>query len=125
MKFAMSPENSHKQGRLNEEVRRALSQIITEVKDPRIPAMPTIVNVKVAGDLSHATVFISFLDSYNETEVRRGLKAASGFIRKRLGEVLSLRAVPELSFVLDDSMEHGAKIDRILREIGAGEPEGK
>ena len=125
MEFAMSPANSHKQGRLNEEVRRALSQIITEVKDPRIPAKPTIVNVKVAGYLSHATVFIRFLDSYNETEVRRGLKAASGFIRKRLGEVLSLRAVPELSFVLDDSMEHGAKIDRILREIGAGEPEGK
>ena len=113
----MSPVNNHKQGRLNEEVKRALSQILPEVKDPRIPSMPTVVNVKVAGDLSHATVFISFLSEYNAVEVRRGLKAASGFLRKRLGESLSLRAVPELSFVLDDSMEHGAKIDRLLREI--------
>lgn len=119
----MSPVNNHKQGRLNEEVKRELSHIITEVKDPRIPAMPTIVSVKVAGDLSHATVFISFLGSYNEIEVKRGLRAASGFIRKRLGESLSLRAVPELSFVLDDSMEHGAKIDRLLREINTGKPD--
>lgn len=115
----MSPANNHKQGRVNEEVRRVLSRIIGEVKDPRIPPMPTIVNVKVAGDLSHATIFISFLGSYNEIEVRRGLKAASGFLRKRLGESLSLRVVPELSFVIDDSIEHGAKIDRILREIDA------
>ena len=88
----MSPANSHKQGRLNEEVRRALSQIITEVKDPRIPAMPTIVNVKVAGDLSHATVFISFLDSYNETEVRPAGNRRRGTGRKIGGGAFAVLA---------------------------------
>ena len=113
----MRTENNYKAGRVNEEVKRELAEIIKEVKDPRIPAMPTIVKVKVAGDLSHATVFVSFLDEYDEREVKKGLQAASGFMRKRLGEKLAMRAVPALTFVLDDSIAHGDKINRILKEI--------
>ena len=113
--------SNYKSDRVNEEVRRELSEIIKEVKDPRIPAMPTIVRVKVAGDLSHATVFISFLEQYDEREVKKGLAAASGFMRKRLGEKLIMRAVPALTFVLDNSIEHGDKINKILKEINKGE----
>ena len=115
----MPANNSYKEGRVNEEVKKELSEIIKNVKDPRIPSMPTIVKVKVAGDLSHATVYVSFLEEYDPVEVMKGLKAATGFMRKKLGDNLKMRIVPALSFVLDTSIEHGAKIEQILKDINS------
>lgn len=109
--------NNYKSGRINEDVKREMSVILNDIKDPRIPAFPTVVSVKVSPDQSYATVFVSFLSDYDEKEVMKGLKAATGYIRKRLASSLRLRVVPELSFVFDHSIEHGAKIDRILKDI--------
>lgn len=108
---------NYKAGRINEDVKRCLATILPDIKDPRIPPMPTIVAVEVTGDLRYAKVRLSFLSQYDEKEVMRGLKAANGYIRKRLGDALSLRAVPELVFVLDHSLEKGAEIDRILKNL--------
>ena len=111
------PVNQYKQGSINEEFKRVLARILPEVKDPRIPAMPTIVSVEVSGDLKYAKVYLSFLDAYDEREVRQGLKAVSGFLRHRLGEELQFRVVPELVFVLDHSLEQGMRIHSILKDL--------
>ena len=100
---------NYKTNRVNEDVKRELAVILSDVKDPRIPAFPTVVSAKVSPDQAYATVFVSFLSDYDEKEVMKGLRAATGYIRKRV--------VPELTFVLDHSIEHGAKIDKILKEL--------
>ena len=113
--------SNYKNQRFEGELRNELASIIRGIKDPRIPEMCTVVNVEASPDRSFATVFVSFLGEYNEIEVRRGLKSAKGFIRKKLGERMSIRVVPDLSFVIDKSMAHGARIDQLLSQINAGE----
>ena len=104
-----------KRDRINEEVRREVSEILSTVKDPRIPPMPSVVAANVTGDLEEARIYVSFFTEYDEKEVKQGLKAASGFVRKKLGERLKLRAVPKIIFILDHSIETGARINDILR----------
>ncbi len=113
--------NTYKQGRVNEEVKRELALIIRDVKDPRIPSMTSVVHAEVSSDLKYAKVYISILGEYNEAEVRKGLKACKGFIRGQLGKRLALRNVPELTFEFDRSVETGARIDKILRDINKAE----
>ena len=114
---------NYKRDRINEEVKRELSLILPQVKDPRIPPMPSIVAVDVTGDLEEAKVYVSFLGEYDETEVRRGLKAASGFVRKKLSETLRLRAVPKIIFIIDHSIETGARINDILKGLKVSDNE--
>ena len=111
--------SNYKNQRFEGELRNELASIIRSIKDPRIPEMSTVVSVEASPDRSFATVFVSFLGDYNDVEVRRGLKSAKGFIRKKLGEKMSLRVVPDLSFVIDKSMAHGARIDQLLSDIEA------
>ena len=66
--------SNFKQNRVNEEIKRAVASILSEVKDPRIPPMPTVVSVEVTGDQKYAKIYLSFLGNYNESEVRKGLK---------------------------------------------------
>jgi len=113
--------NNVKKGRASEEVKRVMSDIIREIKDPRIPSFCTVVKADVSPDMKYAKLYVSFLGEYDEKEVRRGLKAASGYMRKRLGESLRSRAVPELSFEFDHSVETGARIEKLLREINSDE----
>lgn len=112
--------SNYKQNRVNEEVKRAVSSILAEIKDPRIPPMPTVVAVEVSGDLKYAKIYLSFLQNYNESEVRKGLKAASGYVRKRIGEIVHLRNTPEPIFVLDRSLEQGVRISEILKSLETG-----
>lgn len=109
--------NRYKRDRINEEVRREIAEILRSVKDPRIPPMPTVVSADVTGDLEEARIYISFFQDYDEKEVKAGLKASAGYIRKQLGERLRLRATPQIVFILDHSAENGARIDRILKQI--------
>jgi len=111
--------SNYKNQRFEGELRNELASIIRSIKDPRIPEMSTVVSVEASPDRSFATVFVSFLGEYNDVEVRRGLKSAKGFIRKKLGERMSLRVVPDLSFVIDKSIAHGARIDQLLSDIEA------
>ena len=108
---------NYKRDRMNEEVKREISDILSTVKDPRIPPMPSVVAAKVTGDLEEARIYISFLSDYDEKEVKQGLKAASGYVRKKLAERLNLRAVPKIVFILDHSIETGAMINNILKGL--------
>ncbi len=117
--------NGYKQGRINEEVKRELALIIRDVKDPRIPPMTSVVHAQVSPDLKYAKAFVSILGDYDEKEVRKGLKACKGYMRSQLGQRLSLRNVPELTFEFDKSVEMGARIDKILREIEKSGEDGE
>ncbi|MCD7783731.1 MAG: 30S ribosome-binding factor RbfA [Firmicutes bacterium] len=110
-----------RQGRVNSSVRDELSEIIREVKDPRISgALITISAADVSADLKYAKIFWSSIsDEEGKKEISRGLRSASGFIRRRLAERLNMRITPELTFICDDTIEHGTKIAGILREIDA------
>lgn len=105
--------------RINEEVRRELSEIIRELKDPRIPMMTSVVSVSVTADLRYATVYVSI---FGDEEVKKNalsaLKKSAGFVRRELGHRLNLRYTPEIIYKADDSIEHGARINELLQKGG-------
>ncbi|MBQ3903466.1 MAG: 30S ribosome-binding factor RbfA [Eubacterium sp.] len=104
--------------RITEDIKRELVHILREVKDPRVNEMLTIVKVDVSSDLSYCKVYVSAVEGIDAAkESVKGLKAASGFIRGRLGSSLKLRKVPELKFVADDSIEKGFELFDKLRSI--------
>jgi len=109
---------NNRQNKINEEVLRELSVIIRELKDTRIPLMTSVVSVNVTKDLKYAKVYVSVM---GEPEVRKealkGLKSAAGFVRRELAQKLDLRNTPEILFELDDSIEKGAHINKIINEI--------
>ena len=106
--------NTHRKGRVNEEIARELTDILRSVKDPRVSgAFVSILRVETTSDLKYSTVHYSLL-SGDAKEVKKGLVSASGYIRKELAVRLNLRATPELNFVHDNSIEHGAHISKIL-----------
>ncbi|WP_458863441.1 30S ribosome-binding factor RbfA [Acidaminobacterium chupaoyuni] len=109
---------SNRIDRISEEVMRSLSSLIRTVKDPRISGgLLSIVRCEVSGDLRWCKVFISVLGDYNEKELMRGLKSASGYLRRELAHELSLRYTPELVFILDDSITVGAHINQIIHNL--------
>ena len=112
------PENQNRLERIDEEYRRELSQIIGyELKNPNVTGLISVTKVKVTNDLKYAKVYVSILNSKNLKETMEGLKKSSGFIRSELARKINLRNTPEILFELDDSLEYGAKIDSILKEI--------
>ena len=107
--------------RLGELILAEISDLITrEIKDPRI-GFVTFTRVEMSDDLRHAKVFVSSIGAEPEkARTLQGLSSATGYIRRQLGRALHLRYTPEISFLLDDSLEHGAKIAQILRQLHAG-----
>ena len=104
--------------RISEEVRRELSAIIRELKDPRLPMMTSVVAVRVTKDLKFAKAHISVMgDEKAKKDALAALKSAGGFIRREIGHRLNLRNTPEFTFVQDDSIEYGAHINEILKEL--------
>ena len=115
----------YRQSRINEEMFKEAAQIIRTVKDPRVSeAFVSITGVEVTPDLKYAKIYYSAL-SGDKKEVAKGLKAATGFIRRELAQSLNLRITPELTFIPDDSVAYGAHIASILNtlEISEEEPE--
>ena len=106
---------SNRIGRINEEVQRELAALIPTVKDPRGTGMISVTAVDVTQDLKYAKVYISVLDKSDSDQVLKGLKSASGYLRRELGRALNLRHTPELTFFRDDSMAKGAHILEMLR----------
>ncbi|MBQ2766132.1 MAG: 30S ribosome-binding factor RbfA [Clostridia bacterium] len=107
----------YRRGRINEEMVKELSSILREIKDPRVTdAFVSVTAADVTPDLKFAKIYFSVM-SGDKNEVKKGLKSASGYIRKRLAETLNLRQTPELSFVADDSIEYGAHINSLLNKI--------
>lgn len=104
--------------RITSDIKVALSELLREVKDPRISKLLSIVKVDVSGDLSYATVYVSAIEGFESTVSSvKALKGAAGFLRRELGARLTLRKVPELRFVADDSIEQSANISRIIDSI--------
>ena len=104
--------------RISEEVRKELSSIVRDLKDPRIKTVVSVVNVTVTKDLKFAKAYISvFGDETTQKGVMDALKSASGFIRREIGHRINLRATPEFTFVLDNSIEYGAHINEVLKNL--------
>ncbi len=108
---------SNRIGRINEEIQRELSALIRTVKDPRVHGMVSVTAVDTTPDLRYAKVFVSVLDKSDISEVIKGLKSASGYLRRELGSALSLRYTPELIFQRDDSIDKGAHILKLLSDL--------
>ena len=112
--------STHKLDRTNEDIQRVLSSLLRTIKDPRVnQGMMSVTAVQTTGDLRYSKVYLSVLGLTNEKELMKGLKSASGYLRHELGDSLSLRYTPELIFELDKSIEHGAKINRIINDLEA------
>lgn len=110
--------NSNRMARVNEELKRELSNIINyEVKNSNVTGMISVTKVKTSPDLKYAKVSVSILNARNIKQTLAGLKSASGFIRSRIAEKMNLRVTPELIFELDDSLIYGEKIDTILERV--------
>ena len=112
-------KNSIKNTRINGEVQRELSNIIRgEMKDPRINPLTSVVAVEVAPDLKTCKAYISVLgDEESQRNTLAGLKSAEGFIRSKLAKSISLRDTPEIRFVLDQSIEYGVKMSKMIDEV--------
>lgn len=107
--------------RINEEIQRELSALIRRMKDPRVSGMVSVTGVATTGDLRYAKVFISTLRAEDEKAVIKGLHSAAGYLRRELSGALNLRYTPELIFVADDSIKHGAKITEIMNKLNIQE----
>lgn len=104
--------------RVTSDIKYALSDLLREVKDPRVSKMLSIVKLDVSGDLSYATVYVSAIEGSEKTkESVKALKGMAGYLRRELGGRLSLRKVPELRFVADESIEISAKISKIANSF--------
>jgi ribosome-binding factor A len=110
--------------RLNEQLKRELTQLLHfDVKDPRI-GMITITDVEVTADLYHAKVYYTLAGSEEDREqALQGLRAASGFLRGELGRRMRIRRAPELHFTFDSTLEHAMHIERLLKEARASSSE--
>ncbi len=109
--------------RINEEIQRELASLLRTVKDPRLQSgLVTITHVDTTSDLRYAKIYISALNKEGEKDMMKGLKSASGYLRRELGSALRLRYTPELQFIADDSIEQGAHILEMLRDPNVVKP---
>lgn len=110
---------SHKIQRITEDIKRELTAIFRELKDPRVQqAFLSIIRVEVTNDLSYCTVYVSAIEGLDRSkEACKGLDSAAGFIRRELGARLKLRHIPSLIFKATDSIEYSANISRILNDL--------
>ena len=114
-------KNSVKNTRINSEVLKELSRIISrEIKDPRIAPMTSVVSVEVAPDLKTCKAYISVLgDKEAQESTLEGLRSAHGYIRRELARSINLRNTPDVRFILDQSIEYGVNMSKKIDEINA------
>ena len=114
----MQKGNNNKLNRIDEELKKELSHIISyELKNPKVTGLISVTDVKTTPDLKYAKVFVSILNTKNTKATLANLKKSAGFIRTQIAKKVNLRVTPEFVFVLDETMEYGAKIDSILNDI--------
>ena len=116
-------KNSIKNTRVNGEVQRELSNIIRGgIKDPRVAPMTSVVAVEVAPDLKTAKAYISVLgDKEAQENTLKGLKSAEGYIRRELARSVNLRNTPEIKFVVDQSIEYGVAMSKLINDVRAND----
>ena len=109
---------SNRIGRINEEIQKELSSLIRNLKDPRVQdTMISITHVETTPDLRYAKIYASFLQEDKAAEALKGLKSASGYLRRELGSSLNLRYTPQLQWTLDDSITYGAKMMQLINSL--------
>lgn len=127
------PHRYRRTDRVDELLKEEIAGILRELKDPRV-GFVTVMDVEVSPDLRHARVFVSVLgDEEEKIETIRALDRASGFVRARVGEAITLKYLPNLHFILDRTLEKAARIEKLIDEMradiepagdpGAGEPD--
>ena len=115
---------SNRIGRINEEIQKELSNLIRNLKDPRVQdTMISITRVETTPDLRYAKIYASFLQQDKAADVIKGLKSASGYLRRELGQKLKLRYTPELVWELDDSITYGAKMLELINNLPISDQE--
>ena len=109
---------SNRIGRINEEIQKELASLIRNLKDPRVQGvMISITRVETTPDLRFAKTYVSFLESDRAADALKGLKSASGYLRRELGSRLQLRHTPELQWELDDSISYGARMLKLINSL--------
>ena len=119
-------KNSPKNKRVNQEVAHELAGIIRDLKDPRISFMTTVMDAYVAPDLKTCKVYISVMgDEQEKKDTMAGLKSAEGYIRRELAHALNMRNTPELTFILDRSIERGVEMSKLIDEVMSKDAENE
>lgn len=113
--------------RINEEIRQELSNIIrTEIKDPRVTSLTSILRVETTNDLKHCKVFVSVLgDEELRKKTEEGLKSSTGFIKSELARRINLRITPDLHFIMDQSIEYGINMSKLIDNVVKNEEQEK
>ncbi len=118
-------KNSVKNTRVNGEVHRVLAEIIrSEIKDPRINPMTTVVSVEVAPDLKTCKAWISVLgNEESQKDTLAGLRSAEGYIKNQLARKINLRNTPEIRFIIDQSIEYGVTMSKLIDDVNRADDE--
>ena len=112
---------SNRIGRINEEIQKEISALLRNLKDPRIQdTMISVTRVETTPDLRYAKIYASFLQEERAKDALKGLKSASGYLRRELGRSLQLRYTPELQWELDDSITYGARMLALINGLEVG-----
>ncbi len=113
---------SNRINRINEEIQKALSDLLRNVKDPRVSGtMISITRVETTPDLRFAKIYVSFLEEEKTKDALKGLDSAAGYLRRELGAALQLRHTPQLQWALDDSITYGARMLKLINSLDTGE----
>ena len=112
---------NYRRGRINDEMQRAMAEILRSVKDPRVSeAFISVTGAEVTPDLKFAKIYYSALgmkSAEDKKEIAKGLKSSAGYIRRQVAQRLNLRITPELTFIEDTSITYGAHIAELLNGI--------
>ena len=109
---------SNKLARTNDDIQLVMSKLLREIKDPRVnQGMISVTRVETTGDMRYSKIWLSVMGMHNEKDFKKGLKSASGWLRRELGNSLKLRNTPELSFEIDHSIEYGAHINELINSL--------
>ncbi len=104
--------------RIEEEVKKIVSTVIDrDLKDPRLTGLISVTKVYVSRDLKYCKVFVSMLGTEDVNEAMAALKSSAGYVRREIGNNIRMFSTPEVKFELDDSMEYGNKIEKIIKEL--------
>ena len=108
--------------RINDEIARVTAEVIrSEMSDPRISSVVSVMRAETTNDLKYCKIWISVLgDQDKQASTMEALNSSTGFIRKRIADIVNLRATPEVTFAFDDSIEHGMRMRKLIEEVNRG-----
>ena len=105
--------------RINDEIARVTAEVIrSELSDPRIGSVVSVMRAETTNDMKYCKIYVSVLgDKSKQSDTMEALKSATGFVRRRIAEVINLRVTPEITFVFDDSIEYGMRMRKLIDEV--------